>query len=827
MLDPDISTADALRLLSVPDHGPSALDLPGPMGWTRRGFLQAVGMGVGGGALLGTLGGAVIPGEVREAFASPPIGPTDGILITLMLYGGNDGLNTVVPYGNGLYYQQRANIAVPQNQVLAINNQIGLHPRLPYLRNMFGNGQVAIVQGVGYPDPDLSHFTSMAIWMNARYGPGPATSGWIGRWLDGQTASVAELGAATIDSSVPLHLQGLTRRAVGISPWGDMFGAETEPPDLRMYDGIKAMASATAGRGQWHDMFASTVRTQLNLAHEVSPVFEDDLPDGNLVRKMTIAARLINANVGLRFIDVSQDGYDTHDDQNASHPDLLGEIDDALAAFYATVSPAYLDRITILTLSEFGRTSFSNESGGTDHGTASDLFVIGSRVKGGLYGMQPSLAGLEQWDRLEHHVDFRAVIGTVLDGWMGGGGSTILNGNFENLGFFNGGPGGAGGGTGPVIVLPPAAASGFVPMAPLRVFDTRDGTGGRSWALGQGETWTFTLAGQFGIPSDAVAVALNLTSVDATAGTFVTVYPNGEARPFSSNLNPVPGAAIPNLVLARVGLNGAVNIFNNSGSVHLIADVVGYFSPTSNVGLEALSPARLLDTRDGTGGVLGALGPGQSIDLQVTGRGGVSASCAAVALNITATEPTVGSYLTVWPTGQPRPLASSVNMAAGQTVPNMVLAQVGADGKVSIYNNSGSSHVVVDVLGCFGTGATAKFVTVSPARVLDTREGEGAPLARLGRGDLFLPLAGRKGIPATGVSAVVLNVTAVAPSDGTYVTVYPSGTGRPVASNLNATAGQVVPNMVMARLGADGGAMLFNNSGDIDLVADVMGYFTG
>jgi uncharacterized protein (DUF1501 family) len=824
MLDPDISTADALRLLSARDGAP---EVRGPSGWTRRGFLQAVGLGVAGGALVGTLGESLIPGDVHDAFAGPPIGPSDGIVVTIMLYGGNDGLNTVVPYGNGLYYQQRANIAVPQNQVLAINNDIGLHPSLGYIRSLYGSGQVAIVQGVGYPQPDLSHFTSMAIWMNAKYGAGGASSGWIGRWLDGQSAAVAELGAATIDSSVPLHMLGVNRRAVGISPWGDMFGAEVQPTDLRMYSGLKAMAGASAGRGQWHDMFASTVRTQLNLAHEVSPVFDAALPDGNLVRKMTIAARLINANVGLRFIDLGLDGFDTHDDQNSSHPDLMAELDDAIRTFYATVSPSFASRVTILTMSEFGRTSFSNTSGGTDHGTANNLFVIGSRVKGGLYGMQPSLAGLQQWDRLAHHVDFRSVIGTVLDGWMGGGGSSILNGNFENLGFFNGGPGTAGGGSGPTIVLPPALPSGFVAMPPLRVFDTRDGTGGRGSALAEAETWTFGLAGQHGIPIDAVAVAINLTSVDASAPTFVTVYPNGEARPFSSNLNPVPGAAIPNLVLARIGLDGAVNIYNNTGSVHLIADVVGYFTPSSTVGLQPLSPERLLDTRDGTGGVVGPIGPGQTIDLQVVGVGGVAAGAEAVALNITATEPTDGSFLTVWPAGQARPLASSVNMAPRQTVPNMVLAQVGADGKVSIYNNSGSTHVVVDVMGCFGGGATARFVTVSPARVLDTREGVGAPAARLGRGELVLPLAGRMGIPTNDVSAVILNVIAVQPTDGTFVTVFPTGGTRPLASNLNAAVGQVVPNMVLARLGADGAAVMYNNSGDIDLVADVMGYFVG
>ncbi|MGE3328826.1 MAG: hypothetical protein AB7N61_25820, partial [Acidimicrobiia bacterium] len=207
------------------------------------------------------------------------------------------------------------------------------------------------------------------------------------------------------------------------------------------------------------------------------------------------------------------------------------------------------------------------------------------------------------------------------------------------------------------------------------------------------------------------------------------------------------------------------------------------------------------------------------------GTNGVAVDATAVALNVTATGPTEGSYLTVWPSGQPRPLASSVNMVAGQTVPNMVLCRLGADGRVHIYNNSGSTHVVVDVLGCFTAGAGAKYVTMSPARALDTREGHGAALGRLGRGSLSLALAGQHGVPADGVTAVVLNVTAVIPSDGTFVTVYPGGTERPLASNLNAVTGQIVPNMVLARLGG-GAVAIFNNSGDVDLVADVMGYFT-
>ena len=185
----------------------------------------------------------------------------------------------------------------------------------------------------------------------------------------------------------------------------------------------------------------------------------------------------------------------------------------------------------------------------------------------------------------------------------------------------------------------------------------------------------------------------------------------------------------------------------------------------------------------------------------------------AVALNVTVTGPTAGSFLTVWPSGEPRPLASSVNMVAGQTVPNMVLSRVGTNGKISIFNNAGSTHVVVDVLGCFDADAGGRYVALSPRRVLDTRDGTGAPLATVGQSPLLVTLLGRGGVPSSGVSGVMLNVTAVAPTASTFVTVYPSGTDRPLASNLNVSAGQVIPNMVLARVGPDGAVMMFNNGG--------------
>jgi uncharacterized protein (DUF1501 family) len=825
VLDPDISTEDALHLLSRPSD---IDDEPvGPQGWTRRAFLQAIGAGVFGGAAVGTIAGEFFGGDIPEAWAGTPIGANDGIVVVVTLYGGYDGLNTFVPYGDGSYYTRRANVAIPQNQVLAVNGSVGFAPQLTYLKTLYDAGQVAAVQGTGYANPDLSHFTSMAIWMNGRFGGGPPSTGWVGRWLDGQPAGVADLAAASLDTSVPLHMQGVVRRAAGIPPNGGMFGFDNQPSDQRMYAGLRAMSNVTGGRGALFDTFNATMRRQLDLANEVAPPFRAALPGGGeLTRELTIAARLINANLGLRVFDVSRGGFDTHDNQNNALPGLLVDLNAGLQAFFATLQPQWQNRVTLLVISEFGRTPSSNNSGGTDHGTSNTSFVIGTNVRGGLYGQMPSLTSLDRNGRMLSYVDFRWIYGTLLDSWMGGGATTILNGGYQNLGLFHAGPGAASPTVTPVV-LGPSVASGLVSTAPQRVFDTRDGTGGRSTPIEAGESWAFPLAGRYGIPTDATAVALNLTAVDATVPTYVSVWPGGTVKPFTANLNPVPGMAVPNLVIGQLGPAGTLSFYNNSGSVNLVADVVGWFTPSSNLRLRALTPARLLDTRDGTGDVLGAVAGGSTVSLKVTDRGGVPVNAKAVALNVTVTEPTNGSFLTVFPAGDARPLASSVNMVRGQTVPNMVLARVGTDGRVSIYNNSGAVHVVVDVVAAFADNAPGRLVAVQPARVLDTREGIGAPVAKVGQDALVMKLTGQTGIPGSGVSAVLMNVTAVTPDRDTFITVYPTGGDRPLASNLNVVAGQVIPNMVLARVGPDGSVAFSNNQGSVDLVADVMGYFTG
>jgi hypothetical protein len=195
-----------------------------------------------------------------------------------------------------------------------------------------------------------------------------------------------------------------------------------------------------------------------------------------------------------------------------------------------------------------------------------------------------------------------------------------------------------------------------------------------------------------------------------------------------------------------------------------------------------------------------------------------------VVLNVTTDRPTATrSYVTIWPTGGSPPDASSLNMVAGETAPNLVFARVSAGGQVSFYNDLGETHLLADVMGWFGTSAapSGNFTPLAPGRILDTRGG--APVGS--GGTIEVPVTNRNGVPGSGVSAVVLNVTATQPTSTTYITVWPTGAGRPEASNLNVLAGQSRPNLVVARVGSGGSVSMYNANGDTHLVADVVGWF--
>jgi hypothetical protein len=289
---------------------------------------------------------------------------------------------------------------------------------------------------------------------------------------------------------------------------------------------------------------------------------------------------------------------------------------------------------------------------------------------------------------------------------------------------------------------------------------------------------------------------------------------------------------VPNLVVAKVGTDGKVSIKNSSpGVTHLVADVAGYFAAgavTDPGGLTALTPSRLLDTRDTT-----AVPAGGSVVIQVTGRGGVPATgVSSVIVNLTAVTPTGSGFLTAYPTAGAVPNASNVNFTAGQVVPNLAFVKLGPDGSFTVKNSSpGVTHVVADVAGYVLDGAvtgSGMFVPLAPTRVLDTRPIYGGSGAVAADAVKTLTMTGAAGVPATGVSGVVLNVTAVASAPG-FLTVYPTdAASAPNASNVNFTAGQVVPNLVAVKTSASGQVSIRNSSpGATNVIADVAGYFTG
>jgi uncharacterized protein (DUF1501 family) len=816
-LDADISATEALRLLSSPDNDPSGLD--------RRRFLQLMGWGVGAGALAGGLGellpSGLLPGRLHTASAVSPIGPTDGILVLIGQFGGSDGLNTVVPYTNAAYYAQHGALSIPANRVLALNGSVGLHPNLSFTKTLYDRGEVAVVQGVGYPNPDLSHFTSMALWMYGRAGNGAPSSGWIGRWLDGAGGN-NPFKAATVGQGLPLHLIGASRRGIAIPQWGVGFGGGDDEHDRWMYDAMRAFSSAPAGRGPWHDSIAGIVKGVVDVGQEVGPVFSRPLPESDLQKKLTVVARLINADLGMRVIDTGQEGFDTHSSQPASLNELLTDFDEAIKAFYTTLDDRFRSRVTIMTYSEFGRTSFSNDSDGTDHGTVNNHFVIGQGVKGGLYGAQPSLAGLARWDRMAHNVDFRSMYASVLDGWMGGGASTVLGGSFPNLGLFKQSPG-QGVGTGS---LPPSVLGDFVGVTPARLYDSR--LLGRKLPLGAGTTGEVQVLGAGGVPLTGVtAVALNVIATEATTASSFRVWPTGETPPDIANVITPASRSVPNLVIVKVGSSGRINVANDLGAAHCVVDVTGYFRTAAAARLQTVVPFRASDTRSGVGGHFGAIGRQSTYDVTVAGVGGVPAGADSVVVNVTAVLPTASGFVTVWPTGQARPLASSLNYVAGQIVPNLVIAKVGSNGRISIYNHAGATHFVVDVVGFMSSTASGRLFPLPATQLLDTRPDSGGSGPLRAATTRVLQVGGAGGVPATGVSAVVLNIAAHGPTAPTFLTAWANGETRPPSSNINAPAGMNVVNSAIVRVGAGGKVQFYNHAGSVNLVVHVTGYFTG
>jgi len=378
-----------------------------------------------------------VPGFlVQTARAARP--ERDGrILVVIQLDGGNDGINTVIPFADDGYTKHRKLLRLPTPQLIKVNVQVGLHPSMTGAGKLLESSRLAIVQGVGYPNPNRSHFESMAIWHTARFDPEERNGlGWLGRALDSQERpDVSRPDSVFVGGAqLPAALRG--RKCVA--------SALTRPEDFVLAPEVKARPGSDAAAKD--DLAAFVRRATLDAyttADRMTEVIraKDDgtgYPATELARELRLMARLIKTDLGTRVYYTRQSGYDTHSAQLGTHAALLGELAGAMQAFLDDLAAAKLaDRVVLLTFSEFGRTVKENGSAGTDHGTAGPVLLAGLPVKSGLVGSTPSLLELDaKHGDLKMGLDFRRVYATVLEDWLGLPAKSAVGGSFERLPLF-------------------------------------------------------------------------------------------------------------------------------------------------------------------------------------------------------------------------------------------------------------------------------------------------------------------------------------------------------------------------------------------------------
>jgi uncharacterized protein (DUF1501 family) len=373
-----------------------------------------------------------LPGFLARTAAAAAPAKDGRILIVVQLDGGNDGINTVVPFKDEGYARHRKAIRLPEKNLIKIDERTGLHPAMRAAGTLLDSGRLAIVPGVGYPNPNRSHFRSREIWQSARLDERDHNGlGWVGRGLD---------GAPTTRDGAPAAM---------------LIGPESPPPALRGRRSVSAAldrlddyaltdregGSAPAGPGD--DELGMFLRRSLLDAYTTADRLEAvaarrdagaSYPESELARRLGLAARLIKAGLGTRVYYLEQGDYDTHGHQIARHAPLLEDLSASILAFLDDLAAARLaDRVLLLVFSEFGRRVAENGSMGTDHGTAAPVILAGPGIRPGLHGVYPSLTDLVDGD-LKMTVDFRRVYATVLEGWLGVPSREALEGEFSPLG---------------------------------------------------------------------------------------------------------------------------------------------------------------------------------------------------------------------------------------------------------------------------------------------------------------------------------------------------------------------------------------------------------
>jgi uncharacterized protein (DUF1501 family) len=414
---------------------------------TRRELLR---LGLGGSTLLAC--GPTVPTFLARsalALADAPKHDADGrILVVIQLDGGNDGLNTVVPHGDDLYHKSRPKLALQAKDLKLIDDHVGLHPSLDDFAKLRDEGRLAIVQSVGYPNPNRSHFESMAIWQTARLHPGQQDPGWLARAIDARPAisNNDPLALHVAAEMLPQALRG-GRAVVPSVATADQLRrrlGRLEPADAaEQRAALDRIADAPSHSQNALLQFVSrSAVSSYTSSDRLEPALRDDRKDEDadaygLARRLGLISRMIKAGLSTSIYYTQLGGFDTHADQLGQHAAQLRELSRSVQSFLTELDHSGNgDRVTVLIFSEFGRRLRENASGGTDHGTAAPVFVIGRPVQGGLHGPYPQLDHLKD-DDPEYAIDFRQVYATILDRWLKTPSETCLGGAaFDPLPLF-------------------------------------------------------------------------------------------------------------------------------------------------------------------------------------------------------------------------------------------------------------------------------------------------------------------------------------------------------------------------------------------------------
>lgn len=392
---------------------------------SRREFLR---QGLGGATLLAS--GLTMPGFLARTAMARTLDPGgERILVVVQLTGGNDGLNTVVPYADDLYHKARPTLRIAPDRVLKLDDALGLHPDMVGLKRLFDRGLLNVVGGVGYPNPDRSHFRSMDIWHTSCLEPERCRNGWLGRASEGIGSGASPSALHLDDAPLPLALIA-EGQAVPSIRGIDAFTLAQDAGEVE--SSVAAMRPGAAEDLLYVQRTAVSACASARRLSQVAPGGggASSYPPYGLADRLRQVARLIGADFGARIYYTSLGGFDTHAKQAIAHGPLLRELAESVAAFYDDLERRGLaDRILLMTFSEFGRRVKENGSQGTDHGSGAPMFLAGPGCRPGLGGSRPDLSALDDGD-VRYGLDFRQVYASVLDRWLGVDSAAVLGGRF-------------------------------------------------------------------------------------------------------------------------------------------------------------------------------------------------------------------------------------------------------------------------------------------------------------------------------------------------------------------------------------------------------------